>query len=101
MKSKKVRAVGEWVEHSLRRMCGAMSQDVRVAVIVVATLLLAGLSIYFTVSGIYNFGKKEGLRIQIRHIELPDVERRLPGIPTDNDVELQNEPDYDHEGESE
>ena len=100
MKSKKPNAIGEWIDSFLWRMCGAMSQDVRIIVIVSATLLFAGASIYFTVSSIYNFGKEEGQNMQIQHMEQLKPEPRLKDIPI-SDVELNNEFDYDNERESE
>ena len=93
MKNKKINKIGEWIEQSLRRMCGAMSPDVRVIVIVSMLLLFAGASIYFTVSGIYNMGKKKGEEVLIQHIEQLKPEQRLKEVPIDN-VKQTNDFDY-------
>ena len=73
MAKKRIKAFGEWVEDLLRRACGALSPDKRI--IVILTLLLF-LSLYFTVSSIYRFGKGAGERMQIRHIERLELELR-------------------------
>ena len=72
MAKKRIKAFGEWVEDHLRRACGALSPDKRIIVI----LTLIRLSLYFTVSSIYRFGKGAGERMQIRHIERLELELR-------------------------
>lgn len=79
MAKKLFRNLGETVEDFLRRICGRITPDKRVIVIVSMMLLFSGLSIYMTVSGIYNFGKDEGRRLEIQRIESlklhPDIQR--------------------------
>ena len=53
-------------------MCGRITPGKRLAVILVMFFFLGGLSIYITVSSIYNIGKRDGRRLQIEHI------RQLP-----------------------
>jgi hypothetical protein len=65
-----------WIEGRLRGLCGRISPDVRVWVIVAMFLLFAALSLWFTVSAIYRFGKGDGERILIEHIEWPKLELR-------------------------
>ena len=100
MKNIKINKIGEWIEQSLRRMCGAMPPDVRVIVIVSALLFFAGLSIYFTVSGIYNFGKDKGEQRQMRHIERLKIELRQKQSELDS-VKQINDFDYEPERTSE
>lgn len=59
----------DWVDERLRRMCGRITPGKRLAVILVMFLLFGGLSIYITVSSIYNIGKRDGQRLQIEHIK--------------------------------
>ena len=68
MANKRIKAFGEWVEDHLRRACGALSPDKRIIVILTLLLFFSVLSLYFTVSSIYRFGKGAGERMQIRHI---------------------------------
>jgi hypothetical protein len=68
-KQKKITAAGEWVEYRLRQLCGEITPDKRLVVTLTLFFLFAGLSLYITVSSIYRFGKDEGERLNIRHIE--------------------------------
>ena len=60
--------VRDWADDRLRRMCGRITPGKRLAVILVMFFFLGGLSIYITVSSIYNIGKRDGRRLQIEHI---------------------------------
>lgn len=61
--------VRDWADDRLRRMCGRITPGKRLAVILVMFFFLGGLSIYITVSSIYNIGKRDGRRLQIEHIK--------------------------------
>ena len=61
--------VQDWADDCLRRMCGRITPDKRLAVILVMFFFFGGLSIYITVSSIYNIGKRDGRRLQIEHIK--------------------------------
>ena len=63
-----IQRVNEWWEEGLRGLLGRLTPDGRVILIVILFLFFSGLSIYMTVSGIYNFGKKEGQKLQIEQI---------------------------------
>lgn len=63
--------INEWqdrMDDGLRRMCGRLTPGKQLAVTLVMLLGFGALSIYFTVSGIYRMGKREGERVQIEHI---------------------------------
>lgn len=59
----------DWVDERLRRICGRITPGKRLAVILVMFLFFGGLSIYITVSSIYNIGKRDGQRLQIEHLK--------------------------------
>lgn len=61
--------IGDWLEDKLRSVFRPLSPDARVIVIVTMLALFSVLSIYMTVSGIYNFGKDRGRRLEIERIE--------------------------------
>lgn len=82
--------VQDWTDDHLRRMCGRITPGKRLAVILVMFFFFSGLSIYITVSSIYNIGKRDGRRLQIEHIrQLP-----LQGNDTINSINLSNRPEY-------
>ena len=63
-----IEKVQDWADDRLRRMCGRITPGKRLAVILVMFFFFGGLSIYITVSSIYNIGKRDGQRLQIEHI---------------------------------
>ncbi|KKB45080.1 hypothetical protein HMPREF1212_05348 [Parabacteroides sp. HGS0025] len=69
MIKKIINRVNEWMEDGLRGLLGRLTPDRRVILIVTMLILFSGLSIYMTVSSIYNFGKDKGERMQIEQIE--------------------------------
>ena len=50
----------EGMESHLRRLCGRITPDVRVTLIVIMLLLFGGVSVYVTVSSIYRIGREDG-----------------------------------------
>ena len=71
---KLINQVNEWLEDKLRSIVRPLSPDTRVIVILTMLLLFGGLSIYMTVSSIYNMGKKSGQEMQIEHIKRLELE---------------------------
>ena len=85
-----IEKVQDWADDRLRQMCGRITPGKRLAVILVMLLFFGGLSIYITVSSIYNIGKRDGRRLQIEHIkQLP-----LQGNDTINSINPLNRPQY-------
>ena len=64
-----INRINEWLEDRLRSLVRPLSPDARVIVIVTTLVVFSGLSIYMTVSSIYNFGKDKGEKMQIEQIE--------------------------------
>ena len=71
---KLINRVSEWLEDGIRSICRPLSPDARVIVILTMLLLFGGLSIYMTVSSIYNMGKKSGQQMEIEHIKRLELE---------------------------
>ena len=68
-KQNHIEKVRDWADDRLSRMCGRITPGKRLAVILVMFFFFGGLSIYITVSSIYNIGKRDGRRLQIEHIK--------------------------------
>ena len=51
-----IEKVQDWADDRLRQMCGRITPGKRLAVILVMFFFFGGLSIYITVSSIYNMG---------------------------------------------
>ena len=88
MKVKKncIEKMQDWVDDKLRRMCGRITPGKRLAVILLMFVFFGGMSIYITVSSIYNIGKRDGQRLQIDHI------RQLPLQQANDSINLLNYP---------
>ncbi len=72
---KSINRASKRLEDRLRNIVRLLSPYARVIVILTMLLLFGGLSIYMTVSSIYNMGKKNGQKqIQIGHIKRLEVE---------------------------
>ncbi len=87
MKINLITKVQDWVDEKLRRLCGRITPGKRLAVVLVMFLFFGGMSIYITVSSIYNIGKRDGQQLQIEHLG------RLPMEAKDsiNQLKIQND----------
>lgn len=61
--------VQDWTDEKLRHLCGRITPDMRVVIILVMFVVFGGLSVYMTVSSIYNIGKSVGRELGIEHIK--------------------------------
>lgn len=61
--------VQDWADEKLRCLCGRITPDQRVAVILVMFVVFGGLSVYMTVTAICNIGKSDGQELGIEHID--------------------------------
>lgn len=69
MVRKIIQHANEWLEDRLRSLVRPLSPDARVIVIVTMLIVFSGLSVYMSVSSIYNSGKDKGEQMQIERIE--------------------------------
>lgn len=76
MIGKYVRKVQDWVDDNLRRLCGRITPEKRLVVILTMFVVFGFGSIYIFVSAIYNIGKNEGQRIEIEHIQMLELQKR-------------------------
>lgn len=61
--------VQDWADEKLRRLCGCITPDQRVVIILVMFVVFGGLSVYMTITAIYNIGKSDGRQLGIEHID--------------------------------
>ena len=95
-----MKSAAEWLEDHLRRLCGEITPDKRIIVVLSMFLLFTGMSLYFTISSIYRFGKGEGERLQIQRIEMLELELRQKESELDS-IKHFNRYNYEYERESE
>lgn len=65
----------DWAEDGLRGLCGRITPEKRLAVLLTMFVLFAFGSIYIFASAIYNIGKNEGRQIEIEHIKAIELQR--------------------------
>lgn len=75
MVKKGISKLNEWFEDMVRGLVGRMTPDRRVILILTMFFVFGGLSIYMTVSSIYNIGKKSGRQLEIERIEAVRLEK--------------------------
>lgn len=61
--------VQDWADEKLRRLTGCITPDQRVVIILVMFVVFGGLSVYMTITAIYNIGKSDGRQLGIEHID--------------------------------
>ncbi len=66
--AKVIAEVQDWADVKLRRLCGRITPDQRVVVILVMLVVFGGLSVYMTVAAVYNIGKSDGRELGIESI---------------------------------
>ncbi|MCP3894466.1 hypothetical protein SDC9_35574 [bioreactor metagenome] len=71
MIKKQVNRFRDWIEDGLRRVCGGMSPERRLITILAFCVIFGSLSIYMTVSSIYNIGKRDAEQkyLEIEHMK--------------------------------
>jgi hypothetical protein len=68
-----LKEIGYTVNDFLRRICGGLSPDARLTVILVMLLVFTIGNLYFTISTIYNWGRRDGKN------EIPEI-RHMDGL---------------------
>lgn len=76
MIGKYIRHCQDWLEDGLRGLCGRITPEKRLAVLLTMFVLFAFGSIYIFASAIYNIGKNEGRQIEIEHIKTLELQRK-------------------------
>jgi len=71
MIKKQINTFRDQIDDGLRRMCGGLSPERRLITILAFCIIFGSMSIYITVSSIYNIGKRDAEKkyLEIEHIE--------------------------------
>lgn len=68
--------VQDWVDDMLRSMCGRITPEKRLFVILAMFVVFGFMSIYIFVFAIYNIGRNDGRQIEIEHIKTLELQKR-------------------------
>lgn len=73
----RINEIGYWFEDKLKSLCGEITPDKRLTVILIMLLAFTILNLYFTFTTIKNWGREEERREQMKidHIKQLDIEK--------------------------
>lgn len=72
--------IGYWIEDRLKYLCGEITPDKRLTVILIMLLLFTLLNLYFTFTTISDWGREQERKeqLKIEHIRQLDLEKTKP-----------------------
>lgn len=76
----RIKELGYWIEDKLKDLCGEITPDKRLTVIVIMLLLFTILNLYFTFTAISNWGREQERKDQLKidHIKQLELDKSKP-----------------------
>lgn len=73
----RIKELGYWLEGKLKDLCGEITPDKRLTVILIMLLLFTILNLYFTFTSISNWGKEQERKgqLKIEHMKQLELEK--------------------------
>jgi len=73
----RIKELGYWLEDKLKDLCGEITPDKRLTVIIIMLLLFTILNLYFTFIAISNWGREQERKeqLKIEHIKQLELEK--------------------------
>ncbi|MBF0651564.1 DUF3989 domain-containing protein [Dysgonomonas sp. GY75] len=77
----RIKELGYWFEDRLKDLCGEITPDKRLTVILIMLFLFTILNLYFTFTSIANWGREQERKeqLKIEHIKKLELERTKSG----------------------
>ena len=73
---KHFKRIQEWIDERLRTLCGRITPEKRLFVLLGMFVVFGVMSIYIFLSAIYSIGKNEGRQIEIEYIKVLELQKR-------------------------
>ena len=73
---KKVNRLQDWIDAGIQKMEERTSPKRKVFILLSLFVIFGSVSIYMTISSVYNLGKNKGRQIEIEHIHRLELEQR-------------------------
>ena len=73
---KKVNRLQDWIDAGIQKMEERTSPKRKVFILLSLLVIFGSVSIYMTISSVYNLGKNKGRQIEIEHIHRLELEQR-------------------------
>lgn len=76
----RIKEVGYWLEDKLKSLCGEITPDKRLTIIIIMLLLFTILNLYFTFTSIADWGREQERKeqLKIEHIKQLELEKTKP-----------------------
>ncbi|MFV0588003.1 TraL conjugative transposon family protein [Bacteroides reticulotermitis] len=76
----RIKELGYWIEDKLKGLCGEITPDKRLTVIIIMLLLFTILNLYFTFISIADWGREQERKeqLKIEHIKQLELEKTKP-----------------------
>ncbi|MFR3216018.1 TraL conjugative transposon family protein [Dysgonomonas mossii] len=76
----RIKELGYWLEDKLKDLCGEITPDKKLTVIVIMLLFFTTLNLYFTFTAIGNWGREQERRdqLKIEHIKQLELKKTKP-----------------------
>lgn len=76
----RIKELGYWLEDKLKDLCGEITPDKRLTVIIIMLLLFTILNLYFTFTSISNWGREQERKeqLKIEHMKGLELEKTKP-----------------------
>lgn len=73
----RIKEISYWFDDKLRNLCGELTPDKRLSIILLMLLLMTLLNLYFTFSTVANWGREQERKeqLKIEHIKQLELER--------------------------
>lgn len=89
-----IKELGYWFEDRLKDLCGEITPDKRLIVILITLLFFTILNLYVTFTVISNWGREQERKehLKIEHIKTLEIEKRkrsaLDFLPSDQEADV-------------
>jgi len=70
----RIKELGYWIEDKLKDLCGEITPDKRLTVILIMLLLFTILNLYFTFTSISNWGREQERKDQLKIEQIKQLE---------------------------
>lgn len=77
MSRKYIKQAQAWLEERLRGLCGRITPEKRLMVLLLMFGVFGFMAIYIFASAIYNLGKNQGAQIRVEHIKMLELPKSI------------------------
>lgn len=91
----RIKEIGYWLEDKLKDLCGEITPNKRLTVILIMFLIFTVANLYFTFSAFYNWGKEKERQEQLKIEHIRNLDLKQKGVIPSDSMNQQNRYDYE------